>query len=340
MPDPATRIRELAHAEGFALVGFAPVEPAPDAPRYAAFLDEKRHGDMAYLERFRDRILDPTKVAPGARTMICLAVNHARPAGGFRGGGRVARYALGRDYHAVVDGMLRRLERRLRAEGLGTRFRGIVDAGPILERSHAARAGIGFLSKSANLLHHKYGPWLFLGELLTDLELEATPVRAPGSCGTCTLCVDRCPTGAITEPGRVDARICISYLTIELRGSIPEPLRRPMGEWVFGCDVCSEVCPFGDGAPSAADRFGTHGAFDLRLEDLLTITEEEFARTFQGSPLRRTKRAGLARNAAIVLGNLGRTGAVPILRRAAERDPAEAVAEAAAWALAEIEHRR
>src|SRR5262245_31298086 len=224
---------------------------------------------MAYLERFRDRTAEPSRVLPGARSILSLAVNHARPAGGFRGGGRVARYALGRDYHRVIDGMLRRLIGRLQREGIGSTYRGIVDAGPALERSLAARAGIGFASKSANVLHHRFGPWIFLAELFLDVDAGEAPAPAPGSCGTCPRCLDLCPTGAIVAPGMVDARLCISYLTIELRGSIPEAMRPSLGEWVFGCDVCSEVCPFGDGAPDAAARFGSHRALDLTLEDLL-----------------------------------------------------------------------
>jgi len=330
------RIEELARAEGFDLAGVAPLAPPDDAARFDAWLAEGRHGEMAYLERFRDRIVDPRRVLPAARSILSLAVNHARPPGGFRGGGRVARYALGRDYHSVIEAMAKRLVKRLRGEGIGTAFRAIVDAGPALERSLAARAGIGFASKSANVLHHRFGPWLFLAELFLDVEVDGAPTPAPGSCGTCTRCIDRCPTGAIVESGRVDARLCISYLTIELRGTIPAALRERMGSWVFGCDVCSEVCPFGDGAPDAAARFGTHSCLDLTLEDLLGLDEPTFAHMFAGSPMRRAKREGIARNAAIALGNLGRTSAAATLRRAAAEDVSPVVREAASWALARL----
>lgn len=327
------RLASLAHAEGFDLVGLTSLEPPDDACRFESWLEEGCHGQMDYLERFRPRIVDPKRVAPGARSLLCLAVNHGRPPGGFRGGGRVARYALGRDYHRVVDGMQRSLARRIEAEGIARVLRAVVDAGPVLERSLAARAGLGFPSKSANLLHHRLGPWMFLAELFLDLEVDAPAVRAPGSCGTCTHCLDRCPTGALVEPGKVDARLCISYLTIEHRGPIPEPLREKIGDWVFGCDVCSEVCPFGDGAPDASERFGTHRALELRLEDLLTLTEETFRQVFSASPLRRARREGLARNACIVLGNLRRVDAAPCLARAASRDPSPVVRDAAQWAL-------
>src|SRR5262245_12840104 len=291
---------------------------------------------MLYLERFRERIVDPTQVDRRARSILSLGVNHARRPGGFRGGGSVARYALGRDYHAVIEGMSKRLARRLEAEGVAAVPRRIVDAGPALERSLAERAGLGFASKSANLLHAKLGPWFFLAELFLDVEVEGDPPKAPGSCGTCTRCIDQCPTRAILEPGRVDPRRCISYLTIELHGAIPEELKPLLGEWVFGCDVCSEVCPFGDGAPDASARFGTHPALDLRLEDLLDLDDAAFAATFAGSPLRRAKRSGLARNAAIVLGNLKRTSAAPRLREVAREDPSPVVRDAAAWALARL----
>lgn len=327
------KIEAHATAEGFDLVGVAPIAPPPDAERFVTWLAEGKHGEMDYLERFRDRILDPSKVLDGARSIISLGVNHARAAGGFRGGGRVARYALGRDYHNVIDGMTRRLVKRLRADGIGEVFRNITDAGPALERSLASRAGVGFLSKSANLLNYKYGPWFFLAEIFIDVEVEPIIQKSPGSCGTCVQCIQLCPTGAIVAPGNVDARICISYLTIELRGKIPVELRPKMQDWVFGCDVCSEVCPFGDGTPDAASRFGTHAALELTLDQILQISEEDFKNLFVGSPMRRAKREGLARNAAIAIGNLARRESATILQKTIANDPSEVVRDAASWAL-------
>ncbi len=344
LPDESKDLRKtiegMAHAEGFDLVGLSPISPPPDAERFDRYLAEGRHGEMRYLERFRDRIVDPSGVLPEARSILSVAVNHARAPGGFRGGGRVARYALGRDYHRVLESMLRRLARRLSDAGVATSFRAIADAGPALERSLAVRAGIGFASKSANLLNHRFGPWLFLGELFLDVEAPTElPHPAPGSCGTCSLCIERCPTGAILEPGRIDARLCISYLTIELRGPIPEALRPSIGDWVFGCDVCSEVCPFGTDAPDASSRFGTHSALDQSLEDLLRIDDAEFARRFEGSPMRRAKRIGLARNAAIALGNLRRAEARSLLRHVSRNDPSEVVRDAAEWASRQLEEK-
>ncbi|MBI3820191.1 MAG: tRNA epoxyqueuosine(34) reductase QueG [Planctomycetes bacterium] len=325
--------------EGFDLIGVAPIDTSTDAERFGAWLDAGMHGEMQYLERYRDRIRYPSRVLQGARSILSLGVNFARKPGGFAGGGRVARYALGRDYHHVIENMARRFITKLRGEGIGGSYRTIVDAGPALERSLGAYAGHGFASKSANLLNYKYGPWFFLAEIFIDVELPAPPVKAPGSCGTCNLCIERCPTGAIVSPGRVDARICISYLTIEYKGKIPAALRPQMQDWVFGCDVCSEVCPFGDGAPDAAARFGTHDAFSLTLEDLLKIDEARFIQLFAGSPLRRAKREGLARNAAIVLGNLKRTDAASLLKTTAAEDPSEVVRDAAEWALQQFETR-
>lgn len=333
------QIAVLARAEGFDLVGVTPLSPPPDADRFLAWIQAGLHGSMDYLRRNSDRICNPALVLSGARSIISLGVNHARPAGGFAGGGRVARYALGKDYHTVVDRMLDSFIQSLRRAGIGTVYRGIVDAGPALERSLAARAAIGFPSKSANLLNYKYGPWFFLAELFVDIDSEPPASRAPGSCGTCTLCIQQCPTGAIVAPGSVDARICISYLTIEHRGPIDEPLRPLLGNWVFGCDVCSEVCPFGDGAPTAADRFGTHPSLSLTLEQILLLDDAAFSVTFAGSPMRRAKREGLLRNAAIVIANEGRTGAIKTLERVAGSDPSAVVRDAAQWSLRRLKER-
>jgi epoxyqueuosine reductase len=332
------RIVEICRDEGFDLAGVTSVAPPADGGRFSNWLDSGMHGDMAYLERFRDRILNPSLVHPGSRTIVSLGVVHARPEGGFAGGGRVARYALGRDYHAVIESMARRVVRRLQAEGIGASFRSVVDAGPVLERSIAARAGLGFPSKSANLLHYKFGPWFFLAEIFLDREIEETAeaVRAPGSCGTCTRCIDLCPTGAIVEPGRVDSRMCISYLTIEYKGIVSDALKQKMGGWVFGCDVCSEVCPFGDPAFDASARFGRHAALDLALVDLLLLPEDAFKRIFAGSPMRRAKRAGMARNAAIAIGNMKLSVAGSALKSVAREDPDAAVRDAARWALERI----
>lgn len=236
-------VLEMARDLGFDLAGIAPCQPPPAADRFQAWLDAGRHGSMGWLERDRERICDPRQILPEGRSIVVLGLAHSRAAFELAGGGRVGRFAAGRDYHNVVQHLLRKLQRRLAREGLGGRNRRIVDAGPLLERSHAARAGLGFESKAANLLHPRFGPWFFLAEIAIEHELEPTAGPAPGSCGTCRACIDACPTAAIVEPGVVDARRCISYQTIENRSAIPEELRASMGSWVFGCDVCSEVCP-------------------------------------------------------------------------------------------------
>ena len=334
---------EIARETGFDLAGVAPLRPPAAAGHFERWLEEGRHGTMDWLERQRERIVDPRRVLPGARSLLVVGLAHSRPPFELGDGARVARYAAGRDYHNVVGKMLQKLARRLEAEGLAGPARGIVDAGPILERSHAAEAGLGFESKAANLLHPAFGPWFFLGELLLGEELEPTADPPAGSCGTCTACLDACPTGAIVEPGVVHSPDCISYLTIEHRGPIDEGLREGMGEWAFGCDVCSEVCPWARRAPDLAERFGVHEALeegsvvawlDPALADRGPGGEERFREHFRGSPLQRPRRAGLARNAAIVLGNRPSEPGREVLLRALDFDPAPLVREAAGWALA------
>ncbi|MCP3916408.1 MAG: tRNA epoxyqueuosine(34) reductase QueG [bacterium] len=331
---------ELAREAGFDLAGIAPLRPPRDAARFDAWIDAGRHGSMDYLARNRDKITDPRRILPGGRSLLVVGFGHPRPPAELEGGGRIARYALGRDYHNALGKRLRKLTRRLEAEGLAGRGRAIVDAGPVLERSHAEEAGIGFLSKAANLLHPDFGPWFFLGEVLLDVELEPTASPPSGSCGTCTACIDACPTGAILEPGLVEARSCISYSTIENRGFVPHELREDQGEWVFGCDVCSEVCPWGERSGDDGERLGTHRAVDeVARAGIVSWIESDpdpaaFASRLEGSPLRRPGRAGLVRNAAIVLGNAPTDAGHRALLKLISRDLDWIVREAATWALA------
>lgn len=327
------RALELAREVGFDLAGVAPCVPPPDAERFEAWLERGEHAGLDYLARNRERIVDPRRVLPEGKSLLVVGLAHSRPAFALQDGARIARYAVGRDYHNLAGDRLRKLARALQREGLVRDFRSVVDAGPVLERSHAARAGLGFLSKAANLLHPDFGPWFFLGELLIDAELDPTASPPPGSCGTCRACIDACPTGAIREPGRVDANRCISYHTIENRGSIPTELRASFGPWVFGCDVCSEVCPWGRAAPDLAQRFGTHaGLANLGLVELLEL-RQPLSAVLPGSPLQRPGREGLARNAAIALGNRPSDAGRSALLRALSFDPSALVREAAAWAL-------
>jgi len=331
-------VLELARAAGFDLAGIAPLRPPQDADRFARWLDGGRHAGLAYLERNRERILDPRRLLPSGRSVLVVGLAHSRAAVHLEGGGRVARYAAGRDYHNVIGRMLRKLHRRLVEAGLvreGSRVRRGVDAVPMLERSHAAEAGLGFLSKAANLLHPRFGPWFFLAELLLERDLEPTGSPPAGSCGTCRACIDACPTAAILEPGLVDAGRCISYHTIESREPIPRELRERVGPWAFGCDVCSEVCPWGHDAEDRSERFGTHAAVAGGLVRWLEARDgDEWSRWLEGSPLKRPGRAGLARNAAIVLGQNPSEEGRGALLRSLSFDPSSLVREAAAWGLA------
>ncbi len=332
-------VLELASEVGFDVAGIAPLRAPRDSDRFDAWLDAGHHGSMEYLARNRDRIRDPRSVMPTGRSMVIVGLAHSRTSVELPDGARVARYAAGREYHTLIQRKLRKLARRLKRAGVTGKDRRIVDAGPLLERSHAAEAGLGFQSKAANLLHPRFGPWFFLGEILLEAELEPTAAPPAGSCGTCTACIDACPTQAIPQPGVVDARRCISYHTIENRGTVPEELRPAMGAWAFGCDVCSEVCPWGSKAPDLTARFGTHSAIaEAGLVEWLE-PPPSFHEWLEGSPLKRAGREGLARNAAIALGNLPSDRGRRALLRALSFDPSALVREAAAWSLAHAHAR-
>lgn len=336
---PAREVLERALELGFDLAGIAPLAPPRGAERFRSWLAAGHHADMDWLAATAERILDPRLSLPEGKSLLVVGLGHARAPVELADGARVARYAAGRDYHNVLGKKLRRLAGALRAQGWLGEWKKVVDAGPLLERSHAAEAGLGFESKAANLLHPRHGPWFFLGELLVDVELEPTPTPPPGSCGTCTACLDACPTTAIVAPGVVDARLCLSYHTIENRGPIPHALRPALGPWVFGCDVCSEVCPWGRSAPDASARLGTLAALEQgTLARWLGLDAGAFEREFQGSPLRRPGRAGLLRNAALVLGNRpSEAGRAALLRALEDGEPL--VRAASAWALARAHGR-
>lgn len=335
----SARVLELAAEAGFDLAGFAPLRPPREAERFRTWLARGHHAGLEWLERDAERILEPRRDAPNGKTLLVLGFGHSRPAVELPGGARVARYAAGRDYHNLILKRLRKLRRALQAEGLIPRedaARAAVDAVPLLERSHAAEAGLGFLSKAANLLHPRFGPWFFLAELVLDTEFAPTPEPPTGSCGTCRACLDACPTGAILEPGLVDAGRCLSFHTIESAAPVPHELRPALGTWAFGCDVCSEVCPWGAKAPDLAERFGLHRELEQGgVERWIGIADEaELAERFEGSGLQRPGRDGLARNAALVLGNRPTDAGEPVLLQALSSDASALVREAAAWALA------
>lgn len=331
-------VEEMAREAGFDLVAFGPAGPGEHGAKLEEWIAAGRHGEMDYLERNLPRLLEPERLLPGARGAVALGYDYGRDGVALESGGRVARYAAGRDYHRALGSRMRRLTTALEREGVrGDSLRSGIDAVPILERALAAQAGIGFLAKSSGIIHAERGPWLLLAEVLTT-EAFAPSAPATGSCGTCTACLDTCPTGAIVAPFEVDARRCLSYTTIELRGPIPHDYRAAQGDWLFGCDICIEVCPFHSrtGPPHDDPDARLHPALETwQLVGLLALTPEQWNRDWTGTAMRRAGRAGLQRNAAIVLGNLGQEDAAPVLVKALE-DSDAGVRTAAAWALCRL----
>ncbi|MGE0791623.1 MAG: tRNA epoxyqueuosine(34) reductase QueG [Sandaracinaceae bacterium] len=329
------RIEERAHELGFVRVGVARVEPLdPEGPALSEWLERGHHGSMDWMATTRDVRLDPSdpRMLDGARSVIALATPYGDEVPRGFAPGRIARYARGRDYHNVIGKRLRKLASIIR--DAGHRARASVDSMPVLERAWAQRAGIGFIGKNACLIVPGLGSHVFLSAVITDAELEPDAPMAQ-RCGGCVRCLEACPTDAFVADRTLDARRCISYLTIEHEGSIDPALRAGIGERLFGCDVCQDVCPFNasahGGDPAFADdRFAAHELPalldpDAALDPLL-----------RGSPLQRAGREGLARNAAIVLGNAGDRRHLPILERAARSHPSASVREAANWACSRV----
>jgi epoxyqueuosine reductase len=349
------QIKEQAHTLGFELAGIAPAAPADGFAHLRDWLAAGFAGEMAYMERHAEARRHPAAVLPEVRSVVMVAMNYAASEGrtsqlapGEPAGmqaprslaARVARYARGSDYHDVLRQRLKRLLAWIQQQRPGCRGRGVVDTAPLLERDFARRAGLGWFGKNTMLLNKRLGSYFFLGALLLDLELKPDPPHETSHCGSCTACLDACPTQAFVGPYQLDSRRCISYLTIELRGPVPAELREGMGEWLFGCDVCQEVCPWNRKA-SASREPAFEPRPDLEVVDpaeLLGLTEEEFRQRFRGTALMRAKRRGLLRNAALVLGNQGARTALPVLQRALN-DPEPLVREAAAWAIARITGR-
>jgi epoxyqueuosine reductase len=327
-------VRERALALGFDRVAVGPAGPPEHAGAFERWLDAGYAGTMDYLERGRQARLDPDRLLPGARSVIAVALSY-RPAAPDVGWEPVACYARGRDYHDVMRPRLETLGEQLRAlTGGEARCRVAVDTSAVLERDLAARAGLGWIGKNTNLLDQALGSFFFIGIVLTTAELLADG-PAPDRCGTCTACLDACPTAALLEPYVLDARRCISYLTIEHRGPIDPALREGMGDWLFGCDACQTVCPWNAKAVVArAPAFEPRGD-PAGPAELLALDEERFRAGFRGSAMRRARRSGLRRNAAILLGNRGDRAAAPALARCLA-DPDPVVRDAAAWALARI----
>jgi epoxyqueuosine reductase len=355
-------IKHSAREVGFELCGIAPVRDFGELKIFPSWIAEGRHGDMNYMEARNDagdlKRSNLANAAPWARSVIACAINYntAQPYSTqvdhseSQGAGWISRYAWAReDYHDAVMRRLRAVEARLHEEcsnrpddrrpatDHSLQTRSYVDTGPLVERVYAKYAGIGWIGKNACLINQKLGSWLFLGVILTSLEIAAElapDLPAPDRCGSCTRCITACPTQAIVAPGKIDARLCISYLTIEKRGEIPEQLRAGLGRHVFGCDICQDVCPWNRKSPvTTADEFqAREGLVNPRLEWLAEMQPEEFRAKFRGSPVRRAKLSGLRRNAVIAMGNSGDRKFLPTLKALA-LDADSAVAEHAKWAL-------
>jgi epoxyqueuosine reductase len=338
------RLKQQGRALGFESIGIAPATDADGFARLRDWLERGFAGTMDYLHRHGEARRHPSSILPDVRSVIMVGMNY-RPANeemlSRKRHGRISCYARGADYHDVLRERLNRLLDWLRQERPDCLGRGVVDTAPLLERDFARRAGLGWFGKNTMLLHKRMGSYFFIGALLVNLELACDAPHGASHCGTCTACLDACPTDAFVAPGVLDARLCISYLTIEHRGDIAEELRPGLGDWLFGCDVCQQVCPWNRKAPAGAEP-ALQGRAELEQLDLLEVlglSEAAFRRRFRGTALMRTKRSGLLRNAALVLGNTGDASALPALRRALD-DVEPQVREAARWAIAQIERRR
>ncbi|MBI4217908.1 MAG: tRNA epoxyqueuosine(34) reductase QueG [Elusimicrobia bacterium] len=340
-------VKESAYRAGFDLVAVSSAETEPaDRDHYKEWVTDGYAGDLAYMVREYPRRWIPQDLLPEAKSVITLAVNffsgekRSEPKFGF---GRVARYAWGKDYHIVVQSRLQEWVEILKGiTGSSLKTKILVDSSPFLERSFARKSGLGFFGKNTLLISRQLGSFIFLSEVLTNLELEQDSFQSPVSegkdeCGSCRECLDVCPTQALVAPRRLDARRCISYWTIENRGAIPEEMRASIGDWIFGCDLCQEVCPYvGLSRQSSWQEFlpdygvGTHVSL---IEVLSMKTEEEFRYRFKGTPLLRAKRMGLLRNACIVSANQKFEAAAPLLKNLAENDPNPILRTHASWSL-------
>ena len=361
------RLKAKARDMGFALVGIARATEADGFRRYREWLDRGYAGEMNYLHQHADARRHPDSILNDVRSVLMVGLTYGEslsppPRFGQGAGGRglhtpthedlspptplsdtergekpakIAKYAQAPDYHGFIWDKLNSLGKWLDAEIPGSRSRGVTDSAPLLERDFARRAGLGWFGKNTMLLNKKHGSFFLLAGLLTTIELEPDAVHEGSHCGTCTACLDACPTNAFIGPGWLDARRCISYLTIELKTAIPVDLRPGIGDWLFGCDVCQDVCPWnhGPGLPPGLPKRDDLAAIDPI--ELLGLAPEEYRRRFKDTPLSRPKWQGLLRNAAIVLGNRRDERALPALRKALKWDD-EVVREACEWAILEI----
>jgi epoxyqueuosine reductase len=337
------KVRDRARALGFDRVGVASAEEPiePEFSRYEAFVDAGKQGKMQYLADAREarRRLDTDAILNGAISIVCVAESYAgdEPGGDVGVARNIARYARGSDYHNHLRRRLRRLAAFVRTLAPGTRARPMSDDAPVLERAWAARAGLGFVGKNGLIIAPGLGSFVLLGEVVTTLKLTAD-VPMSERCGSCSLCVDACPTGAFEKPFVLDPRRCVSDLTIELRGEMPEGLRSGVGEHLFGCDVCQDVCPYNRRQAESKPRYRPLERWsETSLEALIDLDDDRFAALASGSPLKRATRAGLARNAITVLANRRHPRYRSVLEKAARGHPDESVRAHAAWGLSLLE---
>ena len=333
-------LKEQARALGFDLVSVCPAIEPTGLSRFQAWLNAGYAGEMRYLEGRREAYANPSSVLDGARSIVMLAMNYrtAEPKSPAMGEGCVSRYAWGAsDYHDVIHSKLKGLVKWLKEQVPDSRARGVVDTAPLLEREFAQLAGLGWIGKNTLVLNPTLGSWFFLAALLTDETLAYDDAFETNHCGTCRACLDACPTDAFPQPYVLDATKCISYLTIELREAIPRELRGGVGDWLFGCDICQDVCPWNHRVPPT-----TEAAFEpcsdqnpISLCALFLMSEEAFRERFRKTPLWRSKRRGILRNAAIILGNQRAEAAVDALRLGLE-DTEPLVRGACAWALGQV----
>jgi epoxyqueuosine reductase len=341
-------IKDKARQLGFILAGVTTPEPPPHYSTFENWLAQGYHGMMSYLatERSRLRRADPRQILPDCKSILVLATpyNSPRPAGeaaegvGVRAVGNIASYARGDDYHDILPVRMKELVQFIEEQvGGPVRNRWYTDSGPILERDLAQRAGIGWIGKNTCLIHPRHGSYFLLSEILLDLALEPDPPFITDHCGTCTRCLEACPTDCILPDRTIDAPRCISYLTIELKDDIPLELREKIGSWVFGCDVCQMVCPWNrfaeEGDPAFEDRESTQP-----LTEALALTPQAFNQRFKRSPVKRAKRRGYLRNVAVALGNTGDLHALPVLQNAL-KDEEPVIREHAQWAIDKINQR-
>ena len=335
-------IKEKALQLGFILAGVTTPEPPSHYSTFERWLAQGRHGTMDYLatERSRLRRADPREILPECKSILVLATPYSPPSTGMQADeGNVAAYARGADYHDVLPERMKNLVQFIEEQvGNPVRNRWYTDTGPILERDLAQRAGIGWIGKNTCLIHPRHGSYFLLSEILLDLDLEPDPPFVTDHCGTCTRCIDACPTDCILPDRTIDATRCISYLTIELKDDILVELRDKIGNWVFGCDICQTVCPWNRFAEEGDPAFGNDPPAQP-LPAALSISAQEFNQRFKGTPVKRAKRRGYLRNVAVALGNTGDMHALPVLQNVLG-DEEPLVREHARWAIEKINQRR